>query len=40
MGPAFSEGCLIALGYAFEQATHAWRDPVHAPPLSGDKIPR
>ena len=40
MGPAFSEGRLIALGYAFEQATHARRDPVHAPPLSGDKLRR
>ena len=40
MGPAFSEPRLIALGYAFEQATRARRDPVHAPLRRGDVIPR
>lgn len=39
LGPAFSEGRLISLGYAFEQATRARRDPVHAPMLAGDRIP-
>ena len=32
-GPAFSEPKLFALGYAFEQATHAIRRPVHTPAL-------
>jgi amidase len=35
-GPAFSEPRLLALGYAFEQATRARRDPVHAPALPGE----
>ncbi|MGC4071491.1 MAG: amidase family protein [Nibricoccus sp.] len=35
-GPAFSEPRLFALGYAFEQATRARRDPVHAPALPGE----
>lgn len=37
-GPAFSEPKLLALGYAFEQATHAIRLPAHAPALPGEKI--
>ena len=37
-GPAFSEPKLIALGYAFEQATHARRRPVHTPALAGESI--
>ena len=37
-GPAFSEGRLLGLGYAFEQATRVRRDPVHAPALAGDQI--
>jgi amidase len=35
-GPAFSEPKLLALGYAFEQATHARRTPVNTPPLPGE----
>lgn len=35
-GPAFSEGKLIALGYSFEQATHARRLPAHTPPLRSE----
>ena len=34
-GPAFSEPKLLALGYAFEQATHALRRPVNTPALAG-----
>lgn len=37
-GPAFSEAKLLALGYSFEQATHARRTPVHAPALPGQII--
>jgi amidase len=37
-GPAFSEPKLLALGYSFEQATHARRLPVHTPALAGDFI--
>jgi amidase len=37
-GPAFSEPKLLALGYAFEQATKARRLPVHTPALPGEKI--
>jgi amidase len=37
-GPAFSEPKLLALGYSFEQATHARRLPVHTPALAGDTI--
>ena len=37
-GPAFSEPKLIALGYSFEQATHARRRPVHTPARSGETI--
>ena len=36
MGPAFSESKLIALGYSFEQATHARRLPVNTPKLAGE----
>lgn len=39
VGPAFSEGKLITLGYAFEQATKARRLPAHTPPLAGEKVP-
>jgi amidase len=38
LGAAFSESRLLALGYAFEQATHAIRTPVNAPPLAGEII--
>ena len=37
-GPAFSEPKLIALGYSFEQATHARRRPVHTPLRPGESI--
>ena len=37
-GPAFSEPKLLALGYSFEQATHARRLPVHTPRLNGDAV--
>jgi amidase len=37
-GPAFSEPKLLALGYSFEQATHARRQPVHAPARPGETI--
>jgi amidase len=39
-GPAFSEPKLLALGYAFEQATRARRRPVNTPPLAGETIAR
>ncbi len=39
-GPAFSEARLLALGYAFEQATTARRRPVHTPALPGETIRR
>jgi amidase len=38
LGVAFSEPRLLALGYAFEQATHAIRTPVSAPPLPGETV--
>lgn len=38
LGRAFSEGKLIGLGYAFEQATKARRRPVHTPALPGETI--
>jgi amidase len=38
LGPAWSEGRLLALGYAFEQATKARRLPVHTPMLQGESI--
>ncbi|HET6956883.1 MAG TPA: amidase family protein, partial [Vicinamibacterales bacterium] len=37
-GPAFSEPKLLALGYSFEQATHARRRPVHTPARAGESI--
>jgi amidase len=40
LGAAFSEGRLLSLGYAFEQATRARRSPIHAPRLPGEAIPR
>ena len=40
LGRAFGEPGLLALGYAFEQATGARRDPVHTPPLPGEEVPR
>ena len=40
LGPAFSEGRLLALGYAFEQTTLARRDPIHAPMLPRQRMPR
>ena len=33
LGTAFTEPRLLALGYAFEQATKARGLPVHTPPL-------
>ncbi len=38
VGPAFSEAKLIALGYSFEQTSHARRRPVHTPALKDAKI--
>ena len=38
LGQAFSEPKLLALGYSFEQATHARRRPVHTPLRAGDTI--
>ncbi len=40
LGRAFGESGLLALGYAFEQATSARRDPVYTPPLPGEEVPR
>ncbi|HXI26939.1 MAG TPA: amidase family protein [Vicinamibacterales bacterium] len=37
-GPAFSEPKLLALGYSFEQATHARRLPASTPPRAGETI--
>jgi amidase len=37
-GPAFSEPKLLALGFSFEQATHARRRPVHTPARPGESI--
>ncbi len=39
-GPAFSEPKLLALGYAFEQLSHARRLPALTPPLPGEAIGR
>lgn len=38
MGPAFSEGRLLALGYAFEQRTRSRRLPAATPTLPGEDI--
>ena len=38
LGPAFSESRLLAIGFAFEQATKARRLPVHTPLRIGDSI--
>ncbi len=38
MGSAFSEPRLLALGYAFEQATNARRRPAHTPALPGETV--
>jgi len=38
LGPAFTESRLLAIGYAFEQATKARRLPVHTPLRTGDSI--
>jgi amidase len=38
LGTAFSEPKLLALGYAYEQATHNIRRPVNTPALPGDTI--
>jgi amidase len=39
-GPAFSEPRLIALAYAFEQATHHRVPPASTPPLPSDSVTR
>ncbi len=39
VGRAFTEGKIIGLGYAFEQATKARRLPAHTPALPGEKLP-
>jgi amidase len=39
LGRAFDEGKLLALGYAFEQASHARQPPFSAPPLVGGRAP-
>lgn len=39
VGRAFTEGRLLGLGYAFEQATNARRRPAHTPALAGETIP-
>jgi len=38
LGPAFSEGRLLGLGYSFEQATRARRRPIHTPALPGEAL--
>ncbi len=38
IGPAFSEAKLLALGYSFEQTTHARRRPVNTPALKDAKV--
>jgi amidase len=38
LGTAFAEPRLLALGYAFEQATQVRRLPVHTPKLAGESI--
>jgi amidase len=39
-GRAFSEPRLIALAYAFEQATKLRQPPASAPPLASDSVGR
>jgi amidase len=39
-GRAFSEPRLIALGYAYEQATHNRIPPASTPPLPSDTVTR
>ncbi len=39
VGRAFTEGRLLGLGYAFEQATKARRRPAHTPALPGETLP-
>ena len=38
IGQRFNDMKLLGYGYAFEQATHALRQPVTTPPLPGDKF--
>ncbi|MGE3477505.1 MAG: amidase family protein [Rhodospirillaceae bacterium] len=38
LGTAFSEGKILALGYAYEQASRARRLPVNTPALAGEAI--
>ena len=38
IGPEFAEMKLLAFGYAFEQMTHAFRQPTTTPPLPGDRF--
>jgi amidase len=38
LGTAYSEPKLLALGYAFEQASKAIRRPVNTPALAGHAI--
>jgi len=38
LGPEFSDRRLLAFGFAFEQRTHALRQPATTPPLPGDRF--
>jgi amidase len=38
LGRAFSEARLLAIGYSFEQTTHARRRPMHTPALAGETL--
>jgi amidase len=38
LGPMFAEPRLLALGYSFEQLTHARRLPVHTPALKAETV--
>jgi amidase len=38
LGPPWSEGRLLGLGFSFEQATQARRLPVHTPRLDGEPV--
>lgn len=38
LGPAFSDGKLLSLGYSFELITRARHLPVHTPRLPGEEI--